>query len=127
MKKFTSVLRIALFILFGLFLLMGAYRHIAEPAFYTAFVPPFIPENLANILAAVAEGVVGIALLIPKTRKLGALGFTLMMIVFLPIHIWDLFRAKPAIGSFNAAVIRVAIQLVVIYAGWWLWKNETNK
>jgi len=123
-KKFTTVLRITLFILFGLFLLFGAYNHIAKPAFYTAFVPPFIPENLANILAAVAEGVVGIALLIPQTRTLGALGFTLMMIVFLPIHIWDLFRAQPAIGSFNAAVVRVMIQLLVIYAGWWLWKKE---
>lgn len=119
-----KIFRIVLAAIFGLFLLFGAYQHLATPAFYSNFIPKFIPENLANILAAIAEAVVGVALLIPKTRKLGGLGFMLLMIAFLPIHIWDLFREKPAIGSSTAAIVRVVIQVVVIYAGWWIWKKE---
>jgi len=48
------------------------------------------------------------------------------MIAFLPIHVWDLFRAEPAIGSMNAAIIRVLIQFVLIYLGWRIWKKNSE-
>lgn len=121
------MLKTIISILLALLLFLGTYGHIVNPEFYTAFVPDFIPESLANILAAIAEGGIGIALLIPKYRKWGALGFLLLMIAFLPIHIWDLIREEPAIGSFNAAIIRFFVQLLLIYAGWWIYKSYDSK
>jgi uncharacterized membrane protein len=114
-------------ILLAIFLLFGAYQHIAAPDFYAAFIPDFIPKSVANILAAIAEAVVGITLIIPRFRKWGGLGFFLLMLAFLPIHIWDLVREVPAIGSFKAAVIRFFVQLLLIYAGWWIYKNSEDK
>ena len=108
---------------FAAIMLLGAYFHVANPNFYKPLVPPFIPLNVANILSTIAEAAIGIALLVPSLRKWGALGFLLLMIAFLPLHTWDLFREKPAMGSQTAAIIRFVIQLVVIYGGWWLYQK----
>ena len=105
-------------------MLFSAYNHIVTPAFYAPFIPDFISEDFANILSTILEAVIGIALIIPMYRKWGGLGFFLLMIAFLPIHIWDLFKETPAIGSMNAAIIRVVIQFVLIYLGRRIWRKN---
>ena len=108
---------------FAALMLLGAYGHIANPDFYAPLIPDFIPESLANILSTIAEAAIGIALLIPQTRKWGALGFCILMVAFLPLHIWDLFKETSIMGSQVGAIIRLAIQLLLIYGGWWLYKR----
>lgn len=109
--------------IFGVLMILGAIGHIVAPEAYAAFLPDFIPLTLANVLALIAEVVVGIALVVPKYRKMGALLFTILMLVFLPIHVWDLFKEVPAIGPSPAPEIRIVIQLLMIYGGWWLYKK----
>ena len=72
---------------FGIILLMGAVGHIAAPEVYAPMVPEFIPLTLANIFSVIAEGIIGIALILPKYRKIGGLLFAGLMVVFLPILI----------------------------------------
>lgn len=45
-------------------------------------IPDFIDEGFANVLAAIAEGVIGVALLTPKFRAYGGLGFMALMTGF---------------------------------------------
>lgn len=116
MKEFVSIL-------LGVVLLLGALGHIAVPDFYAAMIPPFVNPTLAHVLSLIFEGGFGILLLIPKFQKWGGLGFMALMLAFLPIHIWDLFREIPAIGPHPIPVIRVAIQLLMIYAGFWVYKK----
>ena len=104
-------------------MLAGAVAHVVMPAAYEPMIPSFIPSSLANILAAVAELIVGIALVIPKYQKKGGMLFMALMIAFLPIHIWDMLRDNPAIGEPPAPLIRVAVQFLLIYAGWWIHKK----
>lgn len=111
-------------IVLAVLLLASAVAHLIFPAAYAEMIPDFIPELLANVLAAIAEAVVGIALLLPKYRRLGGLGFMLMMIAFMPLHIWDLTKDQPAIGSQGVAIFRVGMQVILIYAGWWIWKGK---
>lgn len=106
---------------------LGAFNHIYAPETYTAFIPEFIPENLANILSTITEGMVGIALIIPKYRKWGGLGFCTLMLAFLPIHIWDLTKEVPAIGSKMAATIRLAVQFLLIAVGWWIYRTSSKE
>jgi len=119
-----TIFRKIIAILLGLFMLFGAYNHIVNPEFYAPMIPGFIPENFANIMAAIAELIVGVLLVIPKYQKWGGLGFTILMIVFLPIHIWDLTKEVPAVGSQTAALIRLIIQFIVIVVGWWIYKKS---
>lgn len=99
-------------------MLLGALGHFIAPAEYNAMIPEFISSSLANILAGIVEGVIGVALLLPRYRKWGGLGFMFLMIAFLPIHVWDVTRDEPAIGSTIGAWIRLPLQFVFIYAGW---------
>ena len=123
-KKYLYLLLI-FFLLF--MLLSSAVGHIVQPEFYAAMIPPFIPKSLANILAAIVETAVGAALIIPRFRKWGGLGFLLLMCAFMPIHIWDLFRENPAVGSTGAAVFRFGMQIVLIYFGWVVYQKESKK
>lgn len=122
-----KVLKLVIVFLLAFLMLLGSFNHIYAPETYAAFIPEFISENLANILSTVAEAIVGIALIIPKYRKWGGLGFCLLMIVFLPIHIWDVTKEIPAIGSKTAAGIRLGIQFLLIAAGWWIYKTSPEK
>jgi uncharacterized membrane protein len=91
-----KVKRIIAYVL-GIMLILASIWHIIKPEAYTAFIP--------------------------KYRKQALLGVVLLMIAFLPIHIADLFKDEPAIGSQTAAIIRVPIQFVLIYLAWFAQKK----
>jgi len=110
--------------LFAFILLAGGVFHIITPDFYEAITPDFVPLSFANIISAIVEIAIGIALLLPKYRKVGALAFTLLMLAFLPIHLWDLFKDIPAVGSKTNAIVRLAIQFILIYGGFWLYRKR---
>lgn len=109
--------------LLSLLLLAGAVGHIVMPDFYAPLVPPFISVDFANISSTIVEAILGIALLVPKYRHWGGLGFALLMLGFLPLHIWDLFRADPMVGPYPAPIIRLLLQFLLIYAGWWVYQK----
>ncbi|UTW62454.1 hypothetical protein KFE98_21030 [bacterium SCSIO 12741] len=108
----------------GVVMLAGAIAHLVAPEAYAAMIPDFIPATLAHILAALAELVTGVVLIVPRFRKTGGLFFMGLMIAFLPIHVWDLFRENPAIGDPPIPMIRVAVQFLLIYTGWWIYKKS---
>lgn len=110
--------------IFAAILLLSAVMHAIKPEFYAPMIPEFISENLANILSTITEAIVAILLILPKYRKLGGLGFMILMLAFLPIHIWDLTKEVPMVGSKGAAIFRLVMQFVLIYAGWWIYKKE---
>ncbi|EAR02022.1 MauE/DoxX family redox-associated membrane protein [Maribacter sp. HTCC2170] len=113
MKIFWRVLQILL----AVFMIYAGIQHFMKPEFYTPFVPSFLPFEISLIyLSGLFEVVFGLLLLIPRYAKLASTGILLLMLVFLPIHIWDVFADTPAIGSHKAALIRLPIQFVFI--GW---------
>jgi uncharacterized membrane protein len=122
-----KIFQIIVIFILAFLMLTGAFNHLYAPETYNEFIPEFFSKSLANILSAIAEAAIGIALLIPKYRKWGGLGFFLLMLAFLPIHIWDLTKDAPAIGSKVAAIIRTAVQFLFLAAGWWIYKTYRIK
>jgi len=114
-------------VLVGLIMIAGAFGHVFSPETYVAMIPAFIPSAPANILAAIIEFIIGLALLHPTYSKYGGLGFAALMIAFIPIHVFDLFRDHPVVGSKAIAIGRLAIQFVLIYTGWWIYKLPQAK
>ncbi len=119
-RLFWNIVKIIL----ALFMIYGGVQHFVKPNFYMPFVPSFLPYPMAIIyISGIIEIVLGIALLLSKKyAKLGALGVLVLMILFLPIHIWDVFSENPAIGSYDAALIRLPIQFVLIALAWKVYK-----
>ncbi len=100
-------------VLLALFLIYAGIQHFLKPAFYEPFVPSFLPGKTAIVYTSgVIEIVLGVLLLIPKYTKLAATGIILLMLIFLPIHISDVFSDTPAIGSHEAALIRLPFQFI---------------
>lgn len=119
-----NILRIIFIVLLALLMLMGGYGHLFTPEISDGFMADFLPKTLIHYGAAVVEIGLGIAALVPKTRAWGLKGIFYLMIAFLPLHIFDLFRENPVLGSINGALIRLAIQFVVIYIAWWVQKPK---
>lgn len=116
-------MKIVLPILFSILLLLGAVNHIISPDFYRPMIPDFLPSWPVNVSIAMVEAVIGVALLLKPYRKMAGLAFMILMLAFLPIHIWDLVKETPAVGSTTNAWIRLAVQFVLIYGGWWIWRK----
>ncbi len=116
----TPRLALGLCVLFSLLMLLGAINHVVSPDFYAPLVPAPIPLWFANAASAVVEAALGVMLLVPKTRRWGAMGFVLLMLAFVPIHIWDALKEQPAVGSHTAAAIRLVVQGLFLLGGVWL-------
>lgn len=102
-------------VLLALFLIYAGVQHFLKPVFFEPFVPAFLPAKTFIIYASgVVEILLGILLVIPKYTKVAATGIIILMIIFLPIHIWDVFSETPAIGSHDAAIKRLPFQFVLI-------------
>lgn len=111
MNIFLLILRI----LFGIFFAFAGIMHFVKPKIFNRLIPSFLPKLAVNYIAGFFELVIGIGLLINKTNKQAALAMFVLMVVFLPIHIWDVFREKPAIGSKKIAIIRIPLQFLLLY------------
>jgi uncharacterized membrane protein len=115
LKVFWTIVRI----LFALFMVYAGVQHFVKPDFYIPFVPSFLPFTKAIIyVSGLIEVILGLMLFIPKYIKIGALGIMFLMFLFLPIHVWDVFSDTPAIGSSQAALIRLPIQFLFIAIAW---------
>lgn len=115
MKRILQIVSVLL----GLFMIYAGVNHFRMPQFYLPFVPAFFPFREAMVLLSGGiEVAFGVAVLIPASRKWGAYGILLLMLAFLPVHVADLFRQAPAIGSHDAAIIRLPFQFVFIFWAW---------
>lgn len=115
---------LALKIVLAVFLIYGGYNHFQNPEFYNGFIPDFLPKIGVNYISGIIEILLGIGLFKKGYEKKSAYGIFLLMIAFMPIHIWDAFKEVPAIGSKMAAYIRIAVQVLFIVWAYVIYKNE---
>ena len=124
MKKIWFLLKVIL----ALFLIFGGIQHFISPNNYIAFVPSFLPFTVAIIyVSGLFEILFGLALFFKKHETIGAWGILILMLLFLPIHIWDVFSETPAIGSHNAALIRLPVQFLLIFIAWKVKNNVSQR
>lgn len=110
----------ALLYFFVVLLVAGGLNHLFNPKFYNRFIPAMFPKMATNIVSGIAEIILAVGLLFDATSYWSAAGIFVMMIVFLPLHVIDLFRERPAIGSRTLAIIRLPIQFLLIWGAWYL-------
>ena len=102
-------------VILSLFLIYAGAQHFIKPTFFEPFVPAFLPAKTFIIyLSGIVEIALGILMFIPKYTKRAAVGVIILMLLFLPIHVWDVFSETPAIGSHDLALKRLPFQFVFI-------------
>lgn len=104
----------------ALFITYAGIQHFVNPDFFAKVVPPFLMDFAMPIvyISGIIEIVVGLMLFTKKYQRIGALSFMWLMIFFLPLHIWDVFAENPFTGSQDNALIRLAMQFVLIGLPW---------
>ena len=106
---------LSLKIIFGVFFSYAGIMHLIKPEFFKHFIPNFLPKRAVNSIFGIIEIALGMGLFFNQTVKEAAMGIFVLMWFFLPIHIWDLTKERPAIGSKKLAIIRIPFQFVLLY------------
>jgi uncharacterized membrane protein len=112
----------AIFIL-AFMMIFGTYNQVADPEFYDGFIPDFFPKLTVNYISAIVKLIIGVLIILPNWRRLGSLLFIGLMVAFFPIHIWDLLKDVPAIGSKQLAMIRLVVQFIFIGIAYFVFKR----
>jgi uncharacterized membrane protein len=113
--------RDVLAIVIGAFVLFAGIMHFANPSFFDEIVPPWLPPSEAfwTYVSGVAEIIIGVLLLRPSTRRVGALAAIWLFIAVYPANLymaWD-WRDRPASEQL-VAYGRLPFQFLFIWLAW---------
>jgi len=111
-------------IIFACFFIYAGIMHFIKPRFFNHFIPSGLPKLTINYITGGIEFILGIGLFFPSVSYFAALGIFILLILFLPIHIWDATKLRPAIGSKILAYIRIPIQFILMYGAYLLQQNS---
>ena len=83
-----------LWIPLGVFIYLAGIAHFVNPDFFDAIVPPWLPlsERFWTYISGLAEIAVGIAVLVPKYRRIGGWAAFALFIAVYPANlymVWD--------------------------------------
>ena len=112
--------RILLYVMAVIYVLAGL-NHFHNPAFYLRIMPPYLPLHLELVYASgAAEVLLGVLLVIPRTRRLAAWGVIALLVAVFPANIHMLVNSElyPEIPEF-ALWVRVKLQFMLISWAFW--------
>lgn len=121
-----KIFKLVLTILLGILMVLGGVSHFLNPLMYAGFFPEFLLNDALNIVTGVVEIGLGLGAMIPRFRHLATLGILLLMVLFLPLHVIDVFRSDPAVGSHQTALFRLPVQFVLIFWAWFCYRNSSK-
>lgn len=121
-----KIVKQILFYFLIVFYLFAGYNHFATPSFYLPIIPPYLSiwAKEINILSGIAEIVLAL-LLIPKaTRSLAVKGIIIMLIAFIPSHIYFIQKGNFTLGSITISPLISYFRLfvgqpILILWVWW--------
>lgn len=120
MKNKTSNAIMAAFYLFA------GINHFINPAFYYPLIPPYFGhEESINILSGLAEIACAALLLYPPTKKWACYGIILLLLAFVPAHIYML-KTGICLGASCAPEWALWLRLILLQPMLilWAWKNR---
>ena len=75
----------------GILFVLAGINHFISPESYLPLIPPYLPyPELLNIVSGVLEVVFGAGLLTKRYREASAYGIILLMIAFIPAHVYHI-------------------------------------
>ncbi|RNL51228.1 DoxX family protein [Pedobacter jejuensis] len=115
--------------IYASFYILAGINHFISTSGYFAIMPEWLPAHEFLIyLSGVIEVILGVLLLFPKTRKLAALGIILMLLAFMPAHIYMIQKAPFLLGKISVtpfiAWIRIPFQVLFIGWAYYYFKNK---
>jgi uncharacterized membrane protein len=114
---------ILLYVMAAAYIFAG-YNHLANPSFYLAIMPPELPApEWLNLLSGLAEIVLGVFLLEPRTRVYAAWGIIALLVAVFPANVYqvqaNVGAEGPGTGPGAISALRLPFQALFIVWAWW--------
>jgi uncharacterized membrane protein len=127
MSMNRSSLQEKLWIPLGIFVLLAGITHFANPDFFDAIVPPWLPpsERFWTFTSGLAEIAIGIAVVMPKYRRLGGWAAFALFIAVYPANlymVWD-WRDRSTAEQV-VSWVRLPFQFLFLWAAIQVAKNS---
>jgi len=106
---------------YALFYILAGCNHFLSAAVYYGIMPKWLPApGFLIYLSGALEIVFGFLLLFKKTRKLAAVLIILMLIAFMPAHIYMIQKAPFMLGKIMVTPLIAWLRLPfqVLFMGW---------
>jgi uncharacterized membrane protein len=117
-------------LLFALYFSAGI-NHFVMPDFYYPLMPNYLPQPLLlNQLSGAAEMLLALGLLWAPTKRLAAWGIVLLLLAFVPAHVWMITEGgcfAPASFCLPVWVMWVRLLLLHPLLMVWAWREATAR
>ncbi len=131
MSSRLSRLRRPLLWLLSAMLCFAGTSHLLSPQTFVAIVPPGLPNpEWLNLIAGLAEIVLGVFLLEPRVRVFAAWGIIALLIAVFPANLHVAFQnvglpsGEPGTGNALANWLRLPFQPLLVAWAWWYTRPE---
>lgn len=100
--------------------------HFVDPDPFVAIVPPYLPWPLALVwISGAFEVLLGIALLVPRTRRLAGLGLVALYVAVFPANVhMAIDGAPPGFGPVPEWALWARLPLQAVFIAWALWVSR---
>ncbi len=110
--------QLSLYFMAGLYLLAGV-AHFVVPGIFLQIMPPWVPSpKLVNKLVGVAEILLGLLLLYPRTQQLAAWLIIALLVAVFPANIRHFNLARKSGRGVLLATLRLPLQVPLVYWAW---------
>lgn len=118
-----AVVKLVLKVLFAAFFIMAGVGHFTNEPFYMKLMPDYIPASLhrpAVVVSGVAEILLGVLLLVPRTSRLAAWGLIALLVAVFPANIYAYQHSEEIFPGLDPALHfwRLPLQAVMIAWAW---------
>ncbi|PKA99416.1 putative membrane protein [Flavobacteriaceae bacterium MAR_2009_75] len=96
---------------------LAGINHFIKPRMYRRIIPKYLPNpKFLVILSGIIEISLGLAMLFMVTKNYALYGIILMLVAFLPVHLYMLSDPKAAMGLPKWLLfVRLPIQFLLMY------------
>ena len=114
-------------LLIGFYAFAGSY-HFINPEFYADLIPDYLPyHDFINYTSGVLEICLAIGVAITKTRVLAVKGIIVLLILFIPSHIYFIEVGSCVESAFCVAPWIAWVRLLIIHPLLILWAWVVRK
>ena len=103
--------------LLGILLVLAGMNHFRKPKLYERIIPSYIPAASTMVLASgILEMVLGFMLMNRNSQAEAAWGIIIMLVLFIPVHIYMLQEKSAAMKLPPwVLILRIPLQFALMY------------
>ncbi len=103
--------------LIGVLFVLAGMNHFRKPKLYERIMPPYIPAHSAMVmLSGFVEMILGFMIMNKNTQSEAAWGIIIMLVAFLPVHIYMLQNEQAAMKLPKwVLILRLPLQFGLMY------------